>query len=484
MDASCHGAAVLGRPAADVPAAKDETDAPDAGAVAVEFAGWLPCFAAFGDCGRHPHFAHTAAPPDGYRFVRSEPEAGAVGRTSAPGRAVGGLYRAARFAFRSAVAFIFFVRNAGVGPNLRVLAAAVRLFWLLRRAGCPLMPTLRFLYSRHVPSQAMLPPRPELLFLTSIPFTFGQSPWVVEIEDATTLLYPFHRNGQTARTPIRRSPYLSVVKALLESDSCRGVITHMRSTAETLPKLFQSEIVAAKTAYVPCGTALPPAGRVHAPAGPVHLLFTCSWHQDPESFFVRGGLDVLRAFETLHARYPHVRLTLRTRLPALKPRFRRVLERGWVRVIDRRLSDDEMEELLRESDLFLLPAARIHVVSVLRAMAHGLAVVVSDGWGFREYVEHGRNGLVVAGRYGKASWMDGDGLLREDYAPLHESDAAVSRGLVEAVSLLIEDPELRGRFGGQARRDVATRHTPENWNRGLKAALDAARRPSEQGCDP
>ena len=47
--------------------------------VAVEFAGWLPCFAFFGDCGRHPQFSHTDEPPPGYRFVRSEP----AGPTSA-----------------------------------------------------------------------------------------------------------------------------------------------------------------------------------------------------------------------------------------------------------------------------------------------------------------------------------------------------------------------------------------------------------------
>ncbi len=120
-------------------------------------------------------------------------------------------------------------------------------------------------------------------------------------------------------------------------------------------------------------------------------FFTCSWHQNPESFFLRGGLDVVRAFEIIHERYPHARLTLRTGLPKLKPRFRRVLEKCWVRVIDRYLPDDEMDELMRSTHIFVLPAARIHVVSVLRAMAHGQVVVASDGWGFREYVEHRRN---------------------------------------------------------------------------------------------
>jgi glycosyltransferase involved in cell wall biosynthesis len=321
----------------------------------------------------------------------------------------------------------------------------------------------------------LLPTHPDLLFLTSIPYTLGRHPWIIEIEDATTLLLPFHMNGCTSRTPIRRSPYLPILKTLLEADSCRGIITHMRSTAEALPKLFRSEAIAAKTTYVPCGTSLPPVGQDHTATDRLDLLFTCSWHQNPDSFFLRGGLDVLRAFETIHERYPHVRLTLRTGLPWLKPRFRRVLEKCWVRVIDRYLPDDEMDELMRSTHLFVLPAARIHVVSVLRAMAHGQVVVASDGWGFREYVEHGRNGMIVPGRYGKVSWMDDEtGMMRENYDPMRTTDSAVTQGLVETISTLVEDHQLRRRLGRQARHDVATRYNLENWNQGLKEALDRA----------
>ena len=325
-----------------------------------------------------------------------------------------------------------------------------------------------------------VPPRTNLLFLTSIPFTYNQRPWVIEIEDPITLFYPFHLNGCTARTAIRRSPYLPVVKALLESDTCRGIITHMRSTAEALPRLFGSEIIAAKTACISCGTALPPVSQDHADTDRLDLLFTCSWHQLPVSFFLRGGLDVLRSFEAVHERYPHVRLTLRTRLPELKPRFRRILEKCWVRVIDRYLPAEEMDELMGSSHVFVVPAARIHVVSVLKAMAHGQIVIASDGWGFREYIEHGRNGLIVPGRYGKTSWMDDEtGFLREDHMPLFASSTSVSARLTEAICSLVEDHALRTRLGAQARQDAATRFSLERWNRGLKEALDRAvgRRP-------
>ena len=444
----------------------------------VEFAGWLPCFRFFGDCGHHPQFSHTEAPPDGYRFVRSNPHSEADPAAVSDGkgsRAAMGILNAVWLLLRPIGSVLRHAQTIGMGQTLQTLVCVVRMFFMLRWAGCKIAPTVQFLRTRHFPSQVLVPPGSTLMFLTSIPFTFNQRPWVIEIEDPTTLFFPFHNNGGTAHTSIQSSPYLPVVKALLESDACRGVVTHMRSTAEALPKLFGSDLITAKTHYVPYGTTLPPDAPERPSSGPLDLLFTCSWHQIPESFFWRGGLDLLRAFETIHERYPHVRLTLRTRLPAMPARFRQVLEKCWVRVIDRYLPDDDMDELMRGSHIFVLPACRIHVVSVLRAMAYGQAVVVSDGWGFREYVEHDRNGMVVPGRYGKASWMDDAGMLREDhYGAMFNSDAEVARGLIETISTLVENHELRQRLGAQARRDVATRFSLANWNRGLQKALDRA----------
>ena len=108
-------------------------------------------------------------------------------------------------------------------------------------------------------------------------------------------------------------------------------------------------------------------------------------------------------------------------------------------------------------------------------MAHGLAVVTSDGWGFEEYVTHERNGLVVKGRYGKVSWVDDRaGILREDYDFMHAPDPKVVRGLVKAVSRLVENRSLRQRLGQTARLDVQTTYSLERWNAGLKEVFDKA----------
>jgi glycosyltransferase involved in cell wall biosynthesis len=108
-------------------------------------------------------------------------------------------------------------------------------------------------------------------------------------------------------------------------------------------------------------------------------------------------------------------------------------------------------------------------------MAHGLVVVTSDGWGFDEYVTHGRNGLIVKGRYGKISWIDEKvGMLREHYGPIYQSDPKVVRGLVRAISRLVENPGLRTRLGRTARRDIETTYNLERWNAGLKEVFDRA----------
>ena len=315
-----------------------------------------------------------------------------------------------------------------------------------------------------------------MLFVPSVPFTLGQKPWLIEIEDTTSLFHPFEQNGHTHDRKLLHSPYFEIVKDQLEGANCRGILTHMRSTAEALPILFRSETIARKISYAPSGIRLPSRWQTHEDDETINILFTNSWHQMPVGFHLRGGLDVLEAFWILHARYPQIRLTIRSTIPALEERYHHIIEKGWVRVISRFTPLETFETLQRETHIYLLPAARIHSVSLLQAMSYGQAVVVSDGWGMEEFVTDDVNGLVVKGRAGSVSWMDyEEGMLREDYQPMFRSNPVVVEGLVEAISRLIEDRPLRQRLGRAARHAVATKHSLAQWNGALRAAFDNAR---------
>jgi len=457
--------------------------------VPVEFAGWLPIYEASGNCGRHPQFKHTGDPPPGYRFTQSAPR-----RRTGPsfwqrgnrlvGRVVTGVMAALWFMSRPLFGFFRcghgYVQGFAPRAKLRALAALLRLFFQLVWKGARLGAIVRFLRSRHYQSQVLLGNHRGLVFLTSMPYTYGQNPWVIEVEDPTTLFYPLIQNGNTAGMSIAESPYYPIVKSLLEAESCKAIITHMKSTATMIPTLFGSEIIRKKVFYTPLGIKPPRRWQRHEESEHINLVFINSWCQVPENFFVRGGLDVLEAFGILHERYPQLRLTLRTNLPTLDEHYHRILEAGWVRIINRFLAPEEMDALLADSHIFLLPAARVHIVSILQAMSYGLAVVTSDGWGIEEYINHERNGLIVKGRYGKISWADDEaGMLREFYSPMGTPDPEVVQGIVEAVSRLVEDATLRKRLGRSARRDVETVYTLDRWNQGVKRALDAASVPAD-----
>jgi glycosyltransferase involved in cell wall biosynthesis len=452
-------------------------------ATPVEFAGWLPIFELSSNCGRHPQFTHVSRPPEGYRFSCSAPPPRRPWRfwkkSVAPllektGKALG----AALSAVRPFFSMLCGGPRVGLRTRLRVLGAMGRLGVRLLRAGAGPLAVARFLQSRHFHSQLLLGRCDDLVFLTSFPYTYGQNPWVVEIEDPTTLFFPMAHNGRTGDRDLGATAAFPVLKAMLEADHCKGIITHMKSTARLVPALFKSETIRKKVFYAPLGVQVPPRWRRHdeeRDPDEIHLLFINSWHQIPTNFYLRGGLDVLEAFATLKTRYPQLRLTLRSHLPALDDHFHRILESNWVRVINRMVTPEEMAELHLNSDIYLLPAARVHIVSLLQAMSYGLPVVASDGWGFEEYVEHERNALVVKGRYGKVTWADYDaGVLREDYDPMYTADPDVVAGIVESVSRLVEDRKLRARLGRAARADVETKYSLARWNAALKTAFDRA----------
>ena len=405
----------------------------------VFFAGHLRPFK---HVGRHPQFEHIHNPPAGYEFVTS---------------------------------------SQSSSPKSRTLKSLMRFCRDALANGSTVKDLSRFIRSRSLRSQISFP-ESVLSFLPSSPFILGQTPWVIEIEDTTTLFAPFPRvNGKRVYPRllgldgIYDSGFFPCIKALLENESCRGIICHVRSTAESIPILFRNPELAEKVSYIPMGIRVPPSRKSRTDGDTVTLLFTNSWHQGATGFYLRGGLDVLEAYSVLYSEYKNLRLIIRSKLPDdLAGRYRQMIERCNVAVIDRFLPEDEIRALFENSDIYLLPSARLHVVSLLQAMAYGLTVVASDGWGISEYIEHEKNGLIVAGRYGETSWMTPGGMLMEDYRPLLTPTPKVADALRDNLATLIKDPRRRRQLGETARRDVETKFSLESWNLGLARAFDRA----------
>ncbi len=93
---------------------------------------------------------------------------------------------------------------------------------------------------------------------------------------------------------------------------------------------------------------------------------------------------------------------------------------------------DDVRPLLQALDIFVMPSLREGLgVSLLEAMACGLAVVGSDVGGISEVIENEQNGLLVP--------------------------AANAKALAQAIDRLAAAPELRKTLGDAARRRVVER---------------------------
>lgn len=344
-----------------------------------------------------------------------------------------------------------------------------------------------FIVSRGLQTQAMMLAPCDLHFLHTAPLTLGVKPWILHIEELITLFAPFVWHGTSANVKIREVPAYRMVKQLLEAPACRAVFSHLRHSYEFLPVLFDSEALAAKVHHIPLGLEFSAAAtkkiaerqQARGQSSGTTFLFTNSWSQEEGSFILRGGADVLGAFIELVAKHPTARLIIFSKLPVSFygegfAEFARRLPN--VHIIETRVSDDELVDLMLAADVFLIPSVGLHALSILRAMYCGLPVVVSDAPGNDEFVRHDETGLVVEGRRGKTAWYDDIGFLHQTFEPVFgKSLGAFAGNLFRVMEQMVEDKERRLRIGQAARQHALREHGIEAWRAGFVRLLDHIR---------
>jgi colanic acid/amylovoran biosynthesis glycosyltransferase len=161
-------------------------------------------------------------------------------------------------------------------------------------------------------------------------------------------------------------------------------------------------------------------------------------HPDPFEILSVGQLVPIKAHRLLLealgrvvAEAPHVRLRLAGDGPERRDLEAMAADLGLRRhvIFEGMLNHDQVRELYRRADLFVLPSFEEGLpVVLMEAMSMQVACVATHVAGIPELIRHGLDGLLVA-----------------------PSDTA---GLAQAILELIRDPELRRRLGASARARV------------------------------
>jgi len=338
-----------------------------------------------------------------------------------------------------------------------------------------------FLQSRPLDRIFTIPSSAALVLVPTYPFYMAPNNWIMMIEDYTTLLYPFVHNGFTYDLDIRSVPCFKIVKSLFSLKNCKAIITHVRNTYDTLRSLFDTEEIKNKVKYLPIGFPIPSIEKKkNISKDRIDLLYINSYHGRASHFFVRGGREILEAFRIISERYKNVYLIIRNPLPrsplpskSLSRQEKRLIKNHpRLEYIENHIEDNELQDLLYRSDIFLIPAFRLHVISTVQALSYGLPVICSDGWGFSEFVQDGVTGFLAKGQYGHHSWIDTDGILREDYRRGAMKNQTLVDELVNKISLLAEDIELLRKMSEDARNYALKNFSIKARNRKLKDIFD------------
>jgi glycosyltransferase involved in cell wall biosynthesis len=255
------------------------------------------------------------------------------------------------------------------------------------------------------------------------------------------------------------------VRAQLESDSYKAIVTHLDLTGDGLRRYFRSDTIDAKVRKATLGIARKPDKA--AVDRPFTLVFTNSFHHHPDNLMRRGFAELLLAFRTLRQHVPDAQLLVYAR-------GWRALQEDGVSVISHDIDEAGIDELYQSADAAVLWAVDLHSHTTLRSIAAGCVTIVSDAPGYAELVRHGATGFIVPGRCGRDCY-------------LHERGRVVSRRQITEVNrnaaqqiaaLLIElarDRDATLAFGRRAQETIRLERPIEFWRGDLgEIFLEAA----------
>lgn len=342
-----------------------------------------------------------------------------------------------------------------------------------------------FIASRDLVSQVQMETPSDLLFLHTSPMTLGQRPWAIHVEMLLPMFEPYFGHLRTWDIDLNAQPAYHMIRQMVRHENCRGILTHLKSTRDALPVLFQDQSLASKVFYAPLGIDLSPDIHARAmdaiarkdqktSADELVLMFTNSWHQMGDNFFKRGGMEVLKALFVLLEKNVKCRLILRTGLPEqLNDDFKQMLRRHpAIELYEQPVPDDKLFSLLERADVFLLPTAGLHTISVLRAMATGAIVISTDVISIEEFIENDVTGYILPGRRGVTYFEDkAKGLLRERSDPLKQIDEKIVASIATTLERLATDIDQRRRIRRAAKAHVVSKHSMGPWRDGFHTML-------------
>lgn len=195
---------------------------------------------------------------------------------------------------------------------------------------------------------------------------------------------------------IGRHPLARLVVSLLAMHpNCHSIIFLSEAAKKSFfaslwyPKFVRERLEKKMTVIYPLPLIETVAHSPKTISGTLKILFV-------GMLYMKGGIELIKAFEDLKKQYPNIELTIVTPLHTVKQE-----DINWINSIphihlqDAVLGVEEMRSLYRNHHVFSLPTYRDGFGLVLiEAIAHGMPLIITDQYATNEMVDQGKNGFI------------------------------------------------------------------------------------------
>jgi len=284
-------------------------------------------------------------------------------------------------------------------------------------------------------------------------------PWVVEIDNVACLAY-YNLSMLKIFKPI--------IKAYLKSKNCKKIICMSEAAQLSISYFFKDKNISEKTCVV--YPYVKPMEKAKRKDKKIRMLYV-STH-----FYLKGGREILRAFEYMNMRFNNVELTIVSNTPKeiieyYNEKFDNIY------FVKANLTKKELyERYYTQSDVFLQVSFQDSFnLATLEAISCGLPVIATDMFALPEMVRNNFNGVLMDSpidyfdkncQPNKKYWkMDLDKHIEKSNFFQVEAD------LVNAMDLLIRNNHLREGFGKRSEFICNTVFAEKNRKQNLKRAL-------------
>lgn len=255
----------------------------------------------------------------------------------------------------------------------------------------------------------------------------------------------------------------------LSSENCKAIVVPFKDCYGLCQKYFNEEV---HKKIIQIHFGVNPQKYRKRECKKIRFLFIGSL-ANPHDFEVKGGIESLEAFSKLHKEYGgRAELIIRCKIPDwIKQKY----SFEGVRIIEKTLSEKELEELYLSSHVFLTFAHIFVATTPLEAMSFGLPLIGLDVYGVNEYLKNNTNGFLIKpsskNSYNDLKYIT---IIRSDsfLENIRNPDQRVINDICNALKRFVENPQLAEKMGKNSLNLIKKEFSLKKRNEELKRLFD------------